>query len=640
MRKRKTRRRLSRRRLRWIFRILAVMLPLLAVAAAESICRYWGFGGYPPVILDVGAEGSQHWYSTHRPGVDSFFYTQLSHTGGMREVHFTTPKPPHTVRILLLGGSAMQGYPQPLPLTNGAFLKAMLDDVWDDTRRAEVLNLGATAMASFPAMVFLDEMLPHELDLVIVMSGNNEFYGAYGVSSLHTAGKSPAGMRFMRWARRLGLKQWLDSKRLKVPHDEKFLKQTLMERVVVTQRIDPDDPLREAAETCLRTHLTRMVQRCVASRVPVIVCTLPTNERSMAPIGADPDTPLTEQDERTFQSLMARAKDATGPEQTADVLRKALRLRPEHARAHFLLGQALTALGRHKEAHNEYIAARDLDTMPWRSPTAADRAVRAAAAKGATLCDIAAAFRDVSPGGAIGWELMSDHVHMSLRGQTLFARTLVRTLTRLTGRLHVDPAAVERLPDWHTYTACLGAGPQSDYVADSRVNTLFNIPFMKRSNPQAHERFLHRCNNLLNAMSPLDREAVTRWRDPGLHVSRHRPLSFVIGYYRMTHGDYAGAAPLFEFARNSLPRMSLWRLQLSWYILKCHRMMHAEPTKDDRHLCREAIRIGRLLNQFVGFRDPSGPTYLGLVYNLVGNHDAAVTCLDSAVRYAKGPEAF
>ncbi len=360
----------------------------------------------------------------------------------------------------------------------------------------------------------------------------------------------------------------------------------------------------------------------------------------MAPIGADPDTSLAEAEEQTFQSLLARAKETTGPQQAAEFLRQALRLRPEHARAHFLLGQALTALGRHDDALAEYIAARDLDTMPWRSPTAADRAVRAAAAKGATLCDMAAAFRDASPGGAIGWELMSDHVHMSLRGQALFARTLVRTLTGLTGRLHVDPAAVERLPDWRTYAARLGAGPQSDYVADSRANTLFNIPFMKRSNPQAHERFLRRCDELLNAMSPLDREAVARWRDPGLHVSRHRPLSFVIGYYRMTHGDYAGAAPLFEFARNSLPRMSLWRLQLSWYLLKCHRMMHAEPTEDDRRLCREAIRIGRLLNQFVGFRDPSGPTYLGLVYNLVGNHEAAVTCLDSAVRYAKGPEAF
>jgi hypothetical protein len=44
------------------------------------------------------------------------------------------------------------------------------------------------------------------------------------------------------------------------------------------------------------------------------------------------------------------------------------------------------------------------------------------------------------------------------------------------------------------------------------------------------------------------------------------------------------------------------------------------------------------LNRFVGFRDPFGPSYLGMVYNLVGDHQAAVACLDDAVRYAKGRE--
>ena len=119
---------------RWLFCLVAVLLPPAALLIAEATCRLAGFGGYPPIIIDVGDDGTRHWYSSHRPGTDTFFYRQRSLTGGMRLIHFTTPKPPNTVRIVLLGGSALQGYPHPLPLTNGSFLKAMLQDVWEGER--------------------------------------------------------------------------------------------------------------------------------------------------------------------------------------------------------------------------------------------------------------------------------------------------------------------------------------------------------------------------------------------------------------------------------------------------------------------------------------------------------------------------
>ena len=57
----------------------------------------------------------------------------------MREIQFATPAPPGTVRVVFLGESAIQGFPQPLPLTNGSFLEAMLRDAWQGERDVEVL---------------------------------------------------------------------------------------------------------------------------------------------------------------------------------------------------------------------------------------------------------------------------------------------------------------------------------------------------------------------------------------------------------------------------------------------------------------------------------------------------------------------
>lgn len=627
----------SRRRRR-VFAAIAACLPILLLLGAEGVSRLCGFGGYPPVVRLVGSDGPTNWYTTFRPGVDSFFYTQRSQTGGMREWHFITPKPPGTVRILFLGGSAMQGWPQPRPLANDAFLEAMLTELWNDGRRPEVLNFGATAMASFPAVHFLREMLDHELDLVVVMSGNNEFYGAYGVSSLHSAGTSPAGMRFMRWVRGLGLTQWIADITAPDAPSDADRRLALMQRVAVNQQVGPDDRLRAAAETTLRAHLTQIVEMCNRHDIPVVVCTLPTNERGLAPVGADVAPDVGPQEAARFEALLARGRDATDPQEAADALREAIELYGKNAESHFLRARALERLGRDAEAHVEYLAARDFDTMPWRATSGANAIARSMAEKGSTLCDMEAAFRAASPHNAIGWELLDDHVHMSVEGQVLFARTLATTMTQLPMPLSVDADRLALLPDAEAFIARAGRNAFTDYEVAWRMTTLFDIPFLARSNPEARQTWHERCDGLRSTMSDLDRLALQQWRDPGLHLSKERPLCFVAGYNHLMAGDYAGALPLLESARASLAKVSLWRLQLGWYIIKCRRALHPTPTDEDRAICQETLEIGRLLEKFVGFPDPQGPMYLGLVYHAVGAYPRAIAMLDDTVRFVRGAE--
>jgi len=102
------------------FRLAAWLLPFLLLFAAEIVCRLCGFGGYPAIIRRYGSDGRADWYGPDAAGVNSFFIRQLPHAGGMRGFAFVTPKPPGTVRIALVGESAMLGYPQELPLTDGS----------------------------------------------------------------------------------------------------------------------------------------------------------------------------------------------------------------------------------------------------------------------------------------------------------------------------------------------------------------------------------------------------------------------------------------------------------------------------------------------------------------------------------------
>ncbi len=623
----------------WAFRIAFVVLPFAILGGVEAGCRVRGYGGYPPVIRDIGSDGTQHWYSTYRPGVDSFFFTRLAPSGGMRTFAFTTPKPPGTIRIALFGGSAMQGYPQPLPMTNGEFLQAMLNDVWGPDRRAEVLNLGATAMASYPALCFLKEMLPHELDLVIIMSGHNEYYGAYGVASVHGAGASPAGMRFTRWARSLGIKQWLEQRGPSEPATDAARRRTLMERVVAVGQISHDHPLRAAAARTLEANLSEMVDLCRARGIPVIVCTLPVNE-VMGPIGEDSPPELPPAELATFDESIAAAKDLLKDNAAAafTAADRAVRLCDSHALARHVRAAAALRIGRHEQVREDFEAAIDFDTMPWRAVSAAQRAAAKMAERGAVVCDMRAEFRRRSADGAIGWQLMVDHVHMSLEGQAVFARVIAEAMTRLPEPLRVDPARLATLKDWRIYAERLNHSVFDDYTAYSRVRTLFDIPFMKRNNADAAALFHRKVGEICAGLSETDRKAVLQWEDPGLHVINHRPLSGVVAYFRMLEGDYAGAEPLLRNARHCVSNVSLWRLQYTVYLLECRRRLVSEPNEDDRRLIADALEVGRLLERFVGFQDPLAPTYLGMAYNLAGNHRAAVSLLNETVRYASGRE--
>jgi hypothetical protein len=227
---------------------------------------------------------------------------------------------------------------------------------------------------------------------------------------------------------------------------------------------------------------------------------------------------------------------------------------------------------------------------------------------------------------------------MTLRGQALFALNLIRALTNLPPPLRVEASRINELPAWETYADRLGRSVYTDYAAAHRMKTLFDIPFMERSNPEARARVAQQQADLLARVSELDRKAASHWHDPGLHVFNHRPLTGVVGYYRMMDGDFAAAAPLFRVARECVSNVSLWRLQYTWYLLSCNRRVHPALTDDDRLLCQEAIEVGELLERFVGFPEPLGPGFLGMAHHRLGEYAKAVEYLDDVVGYAKSSE--
>lgn len=621
-----------------MFRIVAVLLSLSPILIGEAICRLAGYGGYPPVLKKMKEYRGTQYVGTFQPGINTFFWQNLSTTGSMEEHVFVTPKPKGRTRIMTFGGSAMRGFPQPKPLVSTSFLEAMLKDLWPG-RDLEVLNFGTTAVASFPVMYILDEALEYEPDLVIIYSGNNEFYGACGVASLHAFGQSTWTMKAARAFRKTGLGQWFADVRTRqapeaAPADDDRAK-SLMECVIADGRIGPDDARRAAAADNLRNHLTTMVAACTARDVPVIICTLPANERDMAPLGRDLEPTLDAAALKRFEASLADAVRLmpTSPAEAIKPLEDAVSLDPQHARAHHLLGRCLTALGRDDDALSHYKRALELDPMPWRAPgTLSDVVRRVANDGGAILCDLEADFREASPGGATGWELMDDHVHPTLRGQALIAESLIKRMSQLTGPLRVDRATAAQQPTWDVYAKRLGENEYDRFGVEHRMRTLFRAPFYAESNPEALARSERLCAEYEKGFSESEIEAIRYWQKPETHSGGFRPITGFVGAVLMSEGQFEKADRILSIARRSVAEYSLWNLELTWRELMARRRLRSELSADDIALAKAMIDDGETMYRATGVRNAELSRHLGLVYHLVGDHTRAIPDLNTALK--------
>ncbi|HSR88522.1 MAG TPA: tetratricopeptide repeat protein, partial [Pontiella sp.] len=373
-------------------------------------------------------------------------------------------------------------------------------------------------------------------------------------------------------------------------------------------------------------HVSGMIQSCRQREVPVMVCTLPSNERDLAPIGQDASDPTMEAAVTDAMRLFE-----VQPGAVIERLIPLLEAQPDHARAHFYLGKALYATGQYASALPHFIRARDLDPMPWRAPALSQDAIRRAVEEqGASLCDAEAVFRMHSPGGAIGWELMDDHVHPSLQGQALLARSIVQTLTNRTDSLAVDPDTFDTLPDWERYAARLGDNPYDRYAVAHSVRVLFDIPFMRASNPQALQRFERMVRQAEQKM-PDDILAIARkWQTKTPHAGGKRPIAGMVARGLLRRNEIEKALPLFDVARRSVPVYSSWHLEYVYFWLVARQLQNGALEDDEYQLAGDEIERGRILLQH-GYSE-SGITerYLGRLHQLRGEFAEAIPLLETA----------
>jgi hypothetical protein len=125
---------------------------------------------------------------------------------------------------------------------------------------------------------------------------------------------------------------------------------------------------------------------------------------------------------------------------------------------HFELGRHYYDRSQSNQAQQAFVRARDMDRLPFRAPTFFNRILHQLAddKNQVILSDTEAAFRTASPQGIIGSELITEHLHPTVYGHYLIARTMVEALARDDASRHWDQADLTRLRPYDEYARQVG----------------------------------------------------------------------------------------------------------------------------------------------------------------------------------------
>lgn len=616
----------------WRHAAAILAIPLAAVAlllAAEGLLRLLApAASTGRFVLERDASGA--WWRDNPDDARRHFPAGwLPESAPTRVAH---PKPADTIRVVVLGESAAYGYPDPafgLPRMLEAILEAR-----HPGRRIEVVNAALSGVNSHALRDMVDDALALDPDALVVYSGNNECVGPFGPCN---PGHGPPGMGRIRVALALS--------RVELPRRLGALRggNAAGPGPMDARPVAHDDPALGEMARRFAANLAAIADAAARRDVPVVLATVPVNERDWAPFGAD--APLA-----NAMYLEGHAAAAEDPARAAAALAQALRRDPLRYRATPALNAAVRAVAGARPGH-------------------------------AHVADCREALAEASPGGVPGDEHFYDHCHLRPGGAHLVAEVIAAQLdAALPAKPEVDrtpplEAVLERLgwTPWHAaenlrYVAHLAKKPpypgrlNHDAWIAGLERALAEVEAQARNAPDAlpallemrkrhpGDAFLTR--NLAQWLDATDRarDAADYWRAlAGAHPA-HPPAWIGLARNARATGATKDAAAAFARACALRPDRADWRREFAaslqaagdarGAIVEFRRLAREAPPDANawRALAEAHARAGDAAGALAAYREGilHLPAHPGLHYYLVktlleqGDMDAARQAMDAA----------
>jgi tetratricopeptide (TPR) repeat protein len=290
----------------------------------------------------------------------------------------------------VLGGSTAAGWPYPNNLMFSRILNIKLSNLFPD-KRIEIINTSISAINTYTQLDFLSEIVEQKPDAVLMYSGHNEYYGAFGVASTQTIGNA-------RWLKKLYL-NLVQYKTFQLLRDfisfaggifggdkstDTQTGETLMESLVADQKIEYGSGLYNKGIEQYRENLSEIIEVLADENIPLIISHLVSNIKDQPPF-------ISGEGENQAKSLFNKAKQL-------------------ESELHFDSAKTL------------YIKAKDYDLLRFRAPEEINKIIDETAAHyNIPVVQMDQYFEKASFSGIIGNDLILDHLHPNVTGYFLMA---------------------------------------------------------------------------------------------------------------------------------------------------------------------------------------------------------------------------
>ncbi|MDX1537096.1 GDSL-type esterase/lipase family protein [Arsukibacterium sp.] len=412
----------------WLFRAIALILPLLVLLLAELAVRASGAGGDWPLFKVNPANPA--YLVTEADIVKRYFASTSSlPTVKMEPAFLLAAKPANGIRLVVQGGSTAAGY----PYGAGASLAAMLEQRLSRTftgQRVEVVNTALAAVNSYTLLDLADEIIAVKPDAVLIYAGHNEYLGLLGVGSHYLASQSPAITRLLISLRKLHSFQLIEQlyQQMNPLLDEtEHNSRTFMAKVARDKDIALGSAQFEAGLKQFDSNLSRLLAKYQRAGIPVYISTLVSNLADQPPFNSKPVPAATRQQ---LAQLAQTSPDTATYAELLQALTTAATA-ANSAELHYQLGRHYQQRGEAEQAKQQFLLAKEHDLLRFRAPEAINQQIRQLAGRyNATLVDSEAAFIANSPQGITGNSLLLEHVHPNVQGYFLLADSFYKALAR------------------------------------------------------------------------------------------------------------------------------------------------------------------------------------------------------------------
>ena len=374
-----------------LFYLILIVIPILFFVLLEIGLRIFNYGyDYTQWVSPIPGK------YVLNPDIAHKYFHNIQNVPYSNQDIFDVEKKTNAFRVFVIGESSGAGYPFTPLGTFSRYIQQRLSIEYPESK-IEVINCSMTAINTYTLRDLFPGILEMKPDLVFVYTGHNEYYGALGVGSNESLWSSRSLVNFVIYLERFKtikfLRNIIKGTLGLFGGKNEPATGTLMSRMAKDQYIGITSSSYKKGIVQFEGNMHDILEMAKQKNVPVILGTLACNLKDQAP----------------FVSINEKGYPP------ADVVFKAAR-------------EALAAHNTAK-ADSLFRLAKNLDALRFRAPTEINKLISNLGKEfNYPVVNIDSVFNALSPDHITGDNLMTDHLHPTLKGYQIIGDLFCREL--------------------------------------------------------------------------------------------------------------------------------------------------------------------------------------------------------------------